>query len=175
MMAALSANFSLPAAKPPAQKIGVAGFDAKLFGADSAPQLPPAPTVAQLCERPFAPEMLRFYLTKRQAEQIHSAASVEGEVWRYTWGGRTRDVKLPLPKDGQEAEQKAVMTIADTEGLDEVPIRTYIAQVVSANWHDFLRGVAEAQQPRPQPGIPAQLLNMLEQQAVLQEPKQQLQ
>lgn len=168
-MMALDANFSLPAAKPPAQKIGVAGWDAKVFSADSAPQLPPAPTPEQLMARQFPPEVMRFYLTKRQAEQIHAPASVEGEVWRYAWGERVRDVKLPMPQDGQDIEQAAVAEIAAVEGIEPDRARLYVAQVCSANWGEFVRfaaGAAEQQAPAPaapQPGIPPFLLNLLNQ------------
>ena len=140
----LGANFSLPAGKPPAQAIGVAGWDAKIFGADSAPQMPPAPTPEQLMEHPFPPEILRFYLSKRPAERIHEAASAEGEVWRYSWGERVHEVKLPMPQDGAEDEQAAVAAIASVEGVEPEKARLYIAQVASANWHEFIRRQEQA-------------------------------
>ena len=136
----LNANFSL-AARPPAQKIGVAGWDAKVFSADSAPQLPPAPTPEQLLARPFPPEILRFYLTKRQAQK--EGADADGrEVWRYALHGNWREVKIPLPGDIPQKEQEAVDEIVSVEGTSDASVRLAIAQVASANWHEFLRGVA---------------------------------
>ena len=166
----LGANFSLPAAKPPAQRVGVAGWDAKIFGADSAPQMPPAPTPEQLMEHPFPPEILRFYLSKRPAERIHEAASAEGEVWRYSWGERVQEVKLPMPQDGAEDEQAAVVAIASVEGVEPEKARLYIAQVASTNWHEFIRRQEQAlvsetpaeEHKPPTQGIPAFLLHMLQ-------------
>lgn len=161
-MMALDANFSMPA-KPPAQAIGVSGFEAKVFGVDGQPPMPPAPTPEQLMSRQFPPEVLRFYLTKRQAEQIHAPASVEGEVWRYAWGERVRDVKLPMPQDGQDIERAAVAEIAAVEGIEPDRARLYVAQVASANWGEFVRfaaGDAPAQpQELPTPQVTAAQLH----------------
>ena len=111
----LDANFSTQPAKPQAQKIGVSGWDAKVFGLDGTPLLQPAPTPEQLMKRPLAPEMLRFYLSKRQeAQQIHSAGSAEGEQWRFQWGALVRDVKVPQVGD-EAGEKAAVQAIADVQ------------------------------------------------------------
>ena len=168
MMAALSANFSLPAAKPPAQKIGVAGWDAKLFGADSAPQLPPAPTVEQLMQQPFPAEVLRFYLTKRGAQP--AGRFLQGRaVWSYTLHGKSQDVVIPLSPGDDTGERAAVAAIAAVEGIEPDKARLYVAQVVTANWSDFLRGVAEAQQLRTQPAIPAFMQSLLAQPPAVQQ------